>query len=651
MVLQLPGYLRGARLAVVVFFAGFAFLLSGIHVEKGNDRPAFFIDEAHKIGESYFGHLFLGRLDVSNPLWTTDFYARTNPTVPKYVFWAGLTLSGHVVTDLKLQEEFERNWRRGDVLREEVPDGALRATRTVSALFGALAAACLFYAAQRLGGPIAGLVAVVLFLGHPDVAYHGRVGLPDSMLWFFMILALPVSWRAVAAYRRFLVSNAGAAGAKGLLVFLAFAALVPGVVVGLATGTKVNGALAGLAYAGTMAVAASTARPGEAEGLRRWVPAALAVLAAAAVSLVLFVAINPSYYHQPFGRIRETLRLYADWTVKQQVEPGGGLLDPMERISTVGVYTLRGPRSPLAALIGEPGSWLSSLGFLFGILFLARNAASFRKAGLEPGRVDRPTDAAATLVWTACCIVGLTLWLPLAWVRYLLLPYLAVCLLTGIGLAAGIPSVLSALAAARVARNASRLRAQRKDRPKTAPLSAGEPGTSPRALALALALTGAAWAVLAFTPWIIRPDLVPPGSGLTSRPPGGETRRPEELAEVAGRSTAACGNLGLSLVQAGRSREALPFLERALELAERGERNVTNREIRTAHIARALAVARGAEGDRAGVLSALRRHRAAVAAVRDAMVSGDPKIRQEYDGILAKDDRMIERVENPSRDG
>jgi hypothetical protein len=174
---------------------------------------------------------------------------------------------------------------------------------------------------------------------------------------------------------------------------------------------------------------------------------------------------------------------------------------------------------------------------------------------------------------------------------------------------------------------------------------------SPRALALALALTGVAWAVLVFTPWIVRPELVPPGSGLTPRPPGGETRRPEELAEVAGRSTAACGNLGLSLVQAGRSREALPFLERALELVSRGERNPTNREIWTVHIARALAVARGAEGDRDGVLSALRRHRAAVTSVRDAMVSGDPKIRQEYDEILAKDDRMIARLENPSGGG
>ena len=133
-------------LVLVVFLATFAFLLRGIHVEKGSDRPSFFIDEAHKIGETYFGRLFLGLGDFSNPLWGTDFYARTNPPVPKYVFWTGLSLSGQSVTDLGLQEEFERSWRRPGVLRRRVPDESLKATRRVSALFGALTAACLFFA-------------------------------------------------------------------------------------------------------------------------------------------------------------------------------------------------------------------------------------------------------------------------------------------------------------------------------------------------------------------------------------------------------------------------------------------------------------------------------------------------------------------------
>ena len=115
-------------------------------------------------------------------------------------------------------------------------------------------------------------------------------------------------------------------------------------------------------------------REGPAGGVRRWGSAAAAVLGTAALSVLLFVAINPSHYRQPFERVRETQRLYADWTVKQQVDPGGGLLGVQERVAAVGVFTVGSPSSPLAALAGRPGAWLTSLGFLAGILFLGGNA-------------------------------------------------------------------------------------------------------------------------------------------------------------------------------------------------------------------------------------------------------------------------------------
>ena len=635
-------------LVLVVFLATFAFLLRGIHVEKGSDRPSFFIDEAHKIGEAYFGRLFLGLGDFSNPLWGTDFYARTNPPVPKYVFWTGLSLSGQSVTDLGLQEEFERSWRRPGVLRRSVPDESLKATRRVSALFGALTAACLFFAGRRLGGTVAGLVAVVLFLGHPDAAYHGRVGLPDSMLWFFVLLALPVSWRASAAYRSFLARDPGEAGGKGALAFLGAAALAPGVVTALAVGTKLNGALAGIAFAGTMAVTAWGFRfEGPAGGARRWGSAAAAVLGTAALSVLLFVAINPSYYRQPFERVRETLRLYADWTVKQQVDPGGGLLGAQERVAAVGVFTVGSPSSPLAALAGRPGAWVTALGFLAGILFLGGNAARLIGKSAGEGETAAATECAGALVWAALCIGGTTLWLPLAWLRYLLLPYLAFCLLAGVGLAAGLPRVLRALPAL-VSRSPEEgvpgARSGRRSRRASGSSLTGEGEGSRRSGAVAMALLAVCWAVLTLTSWVIRPELIPPGSGLAPEPAGGESRRLPDPSGAAGRSAAGAHNAGASLLMAGRIGEAIPWLERALALTAKEDGPSLEGKVRASRILMDLARARDGTGSRAGTIAAVRQHRESVLAVRDAMVSGDSKIRDEYDAILSRDDRLIARL-------
>ena len=645
---KLKPYL-GTILTLAVFAGSLAFLVSGILVEKGHDRPDFFIDEAHKLGEAYFGHLFFGRRDFGNHAWTEDFYARTNPPVSKYIFWAALAAAGHTVRDLHLQEEFERNWKQVPVLREQVPDGMLRTTRYVSAFFGALASALLFLAAYSLGGPVVGLLASVLFIAHPDVAHYGRVGLPDTILLFFMVLMVPVTMRAAAVLRRRLRGAGEGTGPRGWGRSLLVTGVVPGLVAALAVGTKLTGAVAAAAYAVVMAAAAWGAGAGAHPRGRRLGHALAAVALAGVVSAAFFIVINPSYYRNPGGRALETMRLYRDWTVKQQVEPGGGLLSLREKAAVVGIFMLRSAAPPLSGLLGAPGAWLTVLGFVLGIFFLARRAKPlFSTGGGPPFHApdgDREAVAAAVaLIWAAACIVGTTLWLPLTWSRYLLIPYMAACLVTAVGLAS-LPQAALALWAVfkpEEAAPSSRKDPHGKDRQKKREAhkpAVPRPQRGP--VVAALIIVAGAWAVLALTPWVIQPELVPPSaSGVSGSPREREwylialTRSPDRSAPV-------LHNVAQVLAQAGQYKHALPLLEKALALTSEDAGEPVARTVRTSRILFDLARLRAALGDRAGVLDALRRHRDAVRTLRDAMISADPKIREEYDQIIADDDRMI----------
>ena len=95
---------------------------------------------------------------------------------------------------------------------------------------------------------------------------------------------------------------------------------------------------------------------------------------------------------------------------------------------------------------------------------------------------------------------------------------------------------------------------------------------------------------------------------------------------------------------AGRIGEAIPWLERALALTAKEDGPSLEGKVRASRILMDLARARDGTGSRAGTIAAVRQHRESVLAVRDAMVSGDSKIRDEYDAILSRDDRLIARL-------
>src|SRR2546422_5259859 len=89
----------------LVFVCSLVYLASGIRVGPRGDSPPFDIDEAHKLSESYYYHLFFEQGAWRHADWQADFYARTNPPLAKYVFRAALAAARPHLHDRRLQDD------------------------------------------------------------------------------------------------------------------------------------------------------------------------------------------------------------------------------------------------------------------------------------------------------------------------------------------------------------------------------------------------------------------------------------------------------------------------------------------------------------------------------------------------------------------
>ena len=614
-------YIRIA-LAFLVFCGSLFYIYGGIQVGvNGDDKPGFFIDEAHKIATSYFFQLFFERHDFKNPLWTEDFYARTNPPVGKYIFGAVLAANGHRVNGLQLQDEFQRLWRKPDELRKKVPDAMLRLTRGTSAVFSALVCLLLFLIGYRIGGLPSGLIGVLLVLENPYFVTYSRLGLTTLILLFHMILFIPICVLAVRAFRRYCQGSYSGGSLKQLALLILISGVLPGFGIAITTGTKLNGALTGPIFAIAMVITAGR-RCGE-EPLWKRIGLVLLLLSfTAVVAFTLFVAMNPYYYHQPISKAVRTLDIYSDWIIKQQLDPGGGLFGFWQRIATMGYYCLRSSAQPIVGIfetlgIGWLGGWLASLCFIFGLGRLFNLCRVRPQEISEQSDIDRHSliindEAVVITSWVTIITVFFALRWPLAWGRYLLLPYLAVCLTMAIGLA----SMPRAFRALRIFFT-SKSDAAGSFRALIGPLSAVTVSS-----------------IVAFTPWLIEPALVPPNLyiGIT------QTVRPDFYTKAVDgnpNSSILRWHLGKSYLRVGKIWDADKQFSTALEILARDKDDYRTIAIQRFRLLGYLARVRIAVGDKSGAADALQEQIAVAELLRDGMISGDPKVLEEFNQLIS----------------
>jgi hypothetical protein len=418
-------------IALAVFVVALVYLSVGARVGAGRDEPAFDIDEAHKLAESYYYHLFFERGDWSSPAWSEDFYARTNPPVAKYVFGLTLALRGLHLHDQGLQHDFDALWEQPGALRARVRDSMLSVTRAISAFFAALLCGLLALVAGRVGGAMAAVLAPCWLLSNPSFEFVARRGLTDSILLFHLLLIVPVSWGALRAFDTF-EPRAGHAWHRWAR-FLGRTLLLPALVIALAAGSKLNGAFVGPAYAATLFCGAWIGNT-EGRGLRLG-GAAVLIAGTALASVAIFMLINPYFYEQPLTRALGLPEIVGDWMIKQQLSPGGGIFSLREKIATAGWVTLFAPYLPLPRLGGFAGTLLGVVTSVAGAGVLLRTCI-FTPSEDDHSSRTRRRDTVAVACWIAVVALLVTAWAPLAWTRYFLPPALGVGILFGVAVAA-----------------------------------------------------------------------------------------------------------------------------------------------------------------------------------------------------------------------
>jgi hypothetical protein len=618
-------------LAFLVFCGSIFYIFRGIHVDiHGDDKPQFHGDEAQKIAASYFFQLFFVRHDFKNPAWTEDFYARTNPPVAKYIFGAVLTAFGHRVDGFKLQEEFHGLWRLSDELRRRVPDDMLRVTRMTSAVFGALVCLLLFITNCRIVGAAAGLIAVLLLIGNPDFLRYSRLGLTDTILLFHLILFIPICQVAVWALMRDCQGVHSERRGKQLALLLLVAGILPGFGIALATGSKLNGVLTGPIFAVGMFLAAG--RCSADKPLWRRIGLALLLVGlAVVVAFAVFIAINPYYYHKPISKAIRALDVYRDWIIKQQLEPGGGLFGFWQRVSTIGYFCLRSPAQPIVRIfesigLGWLGGWLASLGFTVGLgrlfsLCLARPQQATDQADAEMKSLIIATEAGVVASWVLIITVFFTLRWPLAWVRYMLPPYLAICMTMAIGIA-------------------SLVRVFRKLRILFSP----ESDVISRLRALIGPLSAIAISsILALTPWLIKPALVPPNIdiGFTEAE---QSALYTEAVSAKPNSSILRHHLGMHFMRVGKILEANKEFSTALKILAQERADDHTVAIQRYIILDDLIRLYLTLGDYFGVADFLSEQIAMVKKLRDGMASDDPVVLGEFNRLIYNRRFLLDRL-------
>ncbi len=439
---------QSALLLVLVF----ALALAALHATRATDlEGALHSDEPEWIAASalHWRQLVDGgppagaerTPDVEAP-WRAGFQSATfgavNPCLPKLVWGASLAATGRAAASPLVFQRFHRDDPAAGRAARDALLPAEKTARRVSWIATALCGVLLAGIAARLSGPLAGAVALALWLASPLVQRWAIYVRPD-----FIALAAALGTLAVAlALRRAL----GAAGAPRRLL----AAAAIGVAAGLAVSSKLNAAVAALAVGLWVPVFVALCGEGRDGGGRRLANGLLAGLVTAFSGALLVYALNPVLWSSPLAEARAVLEFWGPHMEFQQdrAEPAvRATRTAVERLDLVFERALVRDE-PLRAATGVPLG-----GMLAGVGAMLLGARALLSARAEREREAR-RDSALTIAWLGVVLLGTTLWIPLDWDRYFFVFVAAAALLEGVAVAT-IVSVLRRRGGELVERRAS----------------------------------------------------------------------------------------------------------------------------------------------------------------------------------------------------
>ncbi|MFQ3565779.1 MAG: phospholipid carrier-dependent glycosyltransferase [Aggregatilineales bacterium] len=414
-------------------FVPFLLVLFMIYVIGGMAIAPFHGDESTQIYMSRdYAYLFIERdLDrvryQDPPLSSTEQHLRLlNGTVNKLLIGAMWHAAGFTVDDLNEQWDWGAGPEHNQANGHAPSSALLRVARLPSTLLLA-ASIPLIYILGALFNWRAGLLAAAYYTFNPALLLNGRRAMMEGSLIFFSLLTVLAG-----------VSLLRARGGR-----LWGACLLLGAAAGLALASKHNAIFVVLpvfAVAGLVGAAQSAAPAARRAGVKR----IAALIVAGLLALLIFYALNPAWWGDPFVRAHQVLDLRADLLAGQAQAFGGyaSLRDQLEGffrqawIVVPQYYEAAGWEEFLSEQIDvyENAVWR-------GIRLGGTAAGALALIALSSYGVWRlvrgftlPGLRLLVGTWAAVALLSTALLTPLEWQRYYLPAYPAIGLLAAIGL-------------------------------------------------------------------------------------------------------------------------------------------------------------------------------------------------------------------------
>jgi len=366
-------------------------------------------DEIYWIGSAYYYHLAFVRRDWTHPDWKL-LSARENPQVTKYVMGLGLALAGqHIVTRDMLGcfrvmfKETPGTWGVGeDFAKREADVGRMNAelcarplggpgvtnkpellalSRRVVLVTMALASLLVFVLGASITSRATGLLASQLLLLHPIAIFAYNHAMADAVALLFSTAAALAAWLFV---RRFSAAEP-VAPRSGVAL-----ALLNGLALALACGAKMNSLIMVFLFLASVAGVAILAW--RTNDRTRAAHAIAYGAASVAAAFAIFVLLNPAILADFSGALAalvEEQRIGLEYTMR--VMPEIRLATLSEKLGAV-THVATGPLT-------------------FGLVTIVCLVAAMR---------TRRMGVWLVTAWWVIAVVVVTLWIPIAWARYVL---------------------------------------------------------------------------------------------------------------------------------------------------------------------------------------------------------------------------------------
>jgi hypothetical protein len=332
--------------------------------------------------------------------------------VSRYMIALGRIAGGYGVADLNIPWDFDATDAQ-NVLTGAMPSaGLLWASRAMMAFLSVISGAILYLLVRHCAGAIAGYSFVGMYAGSEYLLTHLRRAMSEAPLLFFTTLALLCAARALTVAPRRL----GRAVAWLLLMSIC---------AGLAGGAKLNGLALGFA---AVVLCFVVALRYQGRDVKRWRVAFLAAFLVTAITMGVFILVNPFLYPQPVSRT-VAMVLFRRWEMTNQA------MNPQWRIPDL---SARMRILPLRIFRDYPAvhiEFFNELLTMLGLYVLTRSAWQWLADKENAAILTMHNAGISVAILAVGAVTALPpLLTPLDWDRYYMYPVLFVSMSVAVSL-------------------------------------------------------------------------------------------------------------------------------------------------------------------------------------------------------------------------